>query len=147
MISTFTTDEYRWLSNFFPCMIQFEGTEFKSVEHAYMSAKSHDPQWKEFCRTEENPGIVKRKSKEIQLRDDWGIIKVEVMRKCLQMKFNQEPFRSMLLATGTKYIQEGNYWHDTFWGVDITVDPPEGKNVLGALIMEIRANLVSYNFL
>lgn len=69
------------------------------------------------------------------------------MRKCLQMKFNQEPFRSMLLATGTQYIQEGNYWHDTFWGVDITVDPPEGKNVLGTLIMEIRANLVSYNFL
>jgi ribA/ribD-fused uncharacterized protein len=128
-------------------MIEFNGTEFKSVEHAYMSAKSYDPKWKEFCHVEENPGIVKRKSKEIQVRDDWEMVKVEIMRKCLHAKFTQEPFRSMLLATGTQYIQEGNYWHDTFWGVDITVDPPEGKNVLGTLIMDIRANLLSYDFL
>lgn len=147
MISTFTTDEYRWLSNFYPCVIEIDGSEFKSVEHAYMAAKSSDPIWKNFCLTEENPGIVKRMSKEIQLREDWSDVKVEVMRRCLQKKFTQEPFRSMLLATGTEYIQEGNYWHDTFWGVDITVDPPEGKNVLGTLIMEIRANLISDDFL
>lgn len=37
------------------------------------------------------------------------------------------------------YIQEGNYWGDTFWGVDLK--KREGENNLGKLVMEIREKL------
>ena len=38
--------EYRWLSNFSPCEIILDGITYKSVEHAYMSAKSENEEWK-----------------------------------------------------------------------------------------------------
>jgi ribA/ribD-fused uncharacterized protein len=133
--------EYRWLSNFAPCEIHFNGMRFASVEHAYMSAKSNDPAWKDFCADARNaPGKVKKKSKSIELRKDWESIKVSVMRQLLEKKFSQEPFKTLLLNTGGLYIQEGNRWGDTFWGVDLKTN--EGENQLGVLIMSIRDRLL-----
>lgn len=43
MISEFTGD-YRFLSNFWPYDIPFEGTVFPSVEHAYQAAKVTGPE-------------------------------------------------------------------------------------------------------
>lgn len=128
--------EYRWLSNFSPCEIILDGITYKSVEHAYMSAKSENEEWKLFCQTEELPGVIKKKSKNIKLIDNWDNIKVDVMQKCLVQKFNQEPYKTKLKNTGNSYIQEGNRWKDTFWGVDLNTN--KGKNMLGKLIMNIR---------
>ncbi len=133
-------DEYRWLSNFVPCKIKYNGRSFSSVEHGYMSAKSDDPEWKNFCSDPNNhPGKVKRKSRKIVLRDDWESIKVEVMRELLVMKFSQKPFKELLLKTGNQFIQEGNRWGDTFWGIDLKTNT--GENNLGKLIMSIREDL------
>jgi ribA/ribD-fused uncharacterized protein len=133
--------EYRWLSNFAPCKIRFDGRLFASVEHAYMSAKSNDIAWKEFCADSNNTaGKVKKKSKEIVLREDWQSVKVEVMRQLLEMKFSQRPYRKLLLNTGDLFIQEGNWWGDSFWGVDFKTNT--GENNLGILIMAIREELV-----
>lgn len=105
-----------------------------------MSAKSDDVRWYLKCADEGiSPGRIKRMSRKICLVRNWDLIKVKVMRECLEQKFSQEPFRSMLLETGETYIQEGNFWGDTFWGVDI--ETGEGRNILGQLIMEIRAAL------
>ena len=128
-------DEYRWLSNFSPCEIQFDGMKFSSVEHAYMSAKSNDLAWKRFCADSNNsPGKVKRKSKNIILRDDWESTKIGVMRKLLKIKFSQAPYKKLLLNTENQTIQEGNSWGDTFWGIDLKTNV--GDNHLGLLIME-----------
>jgi len=60
--------DYRWLSNFQPVWIEFRGREYPSVEHAYMSAKSDNEEWKQFCFDESNTaGQVKRKSRNIEL--------------------------------------------------------------------------------
>ena len=32
--------EYRFLSNFWPCVVEYEGTEYPSVENAYQAAKT-----------------------------------------------------------------------------------------------------------
>lgn len=112
------------------------------MEHAYMSAKSDDPEWKLFCLTTEKPAEIKRRSHVIELRSDWDDIKIKVMRRCVTEKFTQEPFKTMLLETGTQYIQEGNWWGDRFWGVDLNVSPPVGKNMLGILIMEVRNSMI-----
>lgn len=139
MIKEFKND-YGWLSNFALCEIRFNGMLFASVEHAYMSAKSHDEEWKKFCLDSNNSaGKVKRKSKKIVLREDWNEMKVLVMKELLEQKFSQSPFKNLLLDTGNIPIEEGNYWGDVFWGVDIRSN--EGENQLGKLIMDIRDNL------
>lgn len=130
-------NEYRWLSNFAPVSIEIEGITYPSVEHAYMAQKSLDKYWKEFCSDPTNTaGKVKRASKNITLREDWEDVKVAVMLVCLEQKFSQEPYKSLLLETGSQHIQEGNTWGDTFWGVCLKTG--EGKNMLGELIMMIR---------
>jgi ribA/ribD-fused uncharacterized protein len=130
-------DEYRWLSNFTPVKVVYEGVEYASVEHAYMSAKSHDMAWKSRCADSQiSAAQIKKESKEIDLRPDWEDVKFEVMLECVRQKMAQEPFKSKLEATGNVYIQEGNTWGDTFWGADLKTG--EGINALGQIIMQIR---------
>lgn len=138
MIQQFSGD-YRWLSNFATCYVELDGTTYFSVEHAYMSAKSDDPQWKEFCRTEHQAGNVKKASRLITLKPDWETKKVLIMQTLLEQKFSTYPFNRQLLATDDMEIQEGNTWGDTFWGVDLKTG--RGKNMLGKMIMEIRSRL------
>ena len=132
-------NEFRWLSNFVEVEIEYEGKRYKSVEHAYQSAKSMDREWKKFCASDVSPGKVKRASRRIEIRDDWEAIKKSVMKNLLIKKFSDERYRSLLLTTGDTYIIEGNTWGDTFWGVDLYSG--EGENILGLMIMEIRSSM------
>lgn len=139
MIEQFT-DEYRWLSNFAPCKIVLDGIEYASTEHAYMSAKSEDPAWKEYCRTEPSAGKVKTKSYQVKLIDNWDLyLKYVTMYRILEQKFTLPHYRELLLATGDQYIEEGNMHGDMFWGV--CMKTTLGKNILGHMIMSIRSKL------
>lgn len=132
--------EFRWLSNFAPVKIILDGRPYPSVEHAYMSAKNNDSDWKLMCADPNNkPGQIKRLSMGIKLKDGWERDKLIVMRDCLEQKYKQEPYKSKLLSTGTAHLEEGNTWGDSFWGVDLITR--KGKNNLGILIMEIRTKL------
>lgn len=132
--------EYRWLSNFVPVSITLDEITYPSVEHAYMSAKSDDPQWKNLCSSDVQPGYVKRESKKIKLVSNWDEIKVQVMKDCLEQKFSKNPFKKLLVETGNCQIEEGNRWGDTFWGIDLYTN--KGQNILGKLIMEIRSTII-----
>ncbi|MBR4196328.1 MAG: hypothetical protein IKQ95_06420 [Synergistaceae bacterium] len=44
-----------------------------------------------------------------------------------------------LLATKQALLVEGNDWEDTFWGFDVNLG--YGRNMLGQLLMKIRAEL------
>ena len=70
-------------------------------------------------------------------RDGWENIKNAVMLDLLRQKFAQEPFKSLLLATGDVHLEEGNQHGDKYWG---TVNG-EGLNWLGKLLMQVRAEL------
>lgn len=132
--------EYRWLSNFSPVKIEYEGRVFPSVEHAYMSAKSNDEDWKELCAYGGlTPGAIKRRSYTISLRSDWTAVKLEVMEVLTRKKYENPIYRKNLIATGNKHIQEGNKWGDTFWGVSL--HNGRGQNNLGKIIMKIRDEL------
>lgn len=133
--------ENRWLSNFAPCKIILEGNEYKSVEHAYMSAKCDDLTWKQFCRDTEKPGDVKKASKNIKLLQNWDNIKIDIMKTCVEQKFSQEPYKSKLIATGNMELIEGNTWGDKFWGVSLKDN--EGQNQLGRIIMKVREKLLN----
>lgn len=139
MITEFKGD-HNWLSNFVDVSIKLEGIGYRSVEHAYMSAKSDNPEWKRICANPIfNAVEIKKAGRKVDLVPDWEERKMEVMRNCLWQKFNTEPFRSLLISTGNTEIQEGNWWNDKFWGVCLKTG--KGENNLGKMIMQIRSNL------
>lgn len=137
--------EYRWLSNFWPVEVTFQGAKYPSVEHAYMSAKSDETvkirgelvNWKVYCqRKEVAAGTIKKESRKIDVLACWDDIKLSVMEECLRSKFSNPQMRELLLSTGDKHLQEGNWWSDTFWGVNLKTN--KGENNLGKLLMKIR---------
>lgn len=131
------TGDNKWLSNFEPCTILFEGQLYKSVEHAFVASKTVDKDVRKSIQLLENAGKVKKFGRTITLRDDWEEIKVEMMRQFLIQKFSQDPLMQKLINTGDAFIEETNYWNDTFWGVC----NGKGENTLGKLIMEIREDI------
>ena len=132
--------DFRWLSNFTLVDIEYNGIIYPSVEHAYVSAKSNDLNFKLKCSDRNvTSGQVKRLGRKIEIIPEWDNIKLDVMRNLLEIKFNIEPFKTLLKNTGNVYIQEGNNWNDVFWGVCLKTG--KGKNHLGHILMDIRRNL------
>lgn len=131
--------DYRFLSNFYPCEVEYEGIVYPSVENAFQAAKTlNNAERLQF--TNVKPGIAKRLGRKVALRHDWEKVKVDIMKELLRKKFSQEHLKSKLLETGDRELEEGNRWNDRFWGIC----PPGsgmGKNILGRLIMEIRGEL------
>lgn len=129
--------KYRFLSNFFPCNIKDDyWLVYPSVEHAFQAAKSLDRKIRE-CFLNGSAGEAKIKGRRVEIRGDWEQVKVSVMKEFLRQKFTQEPLKTKLLETGDALLVEGNTWGDTFWGVC----NGEGQNMLGKLLMEVRAEL------
>lgn len=131
---------FRYLSNFEVVTVEFDGELYRSTEHAYMAAKSLDLEVRKLIQDAPTPRDAKKLGMKIQLREDWGEIKFDVMRDVLIQKFTQEPYRTKLLETGDAYLEETNTWGDVIWGVCNGV----GQNNLGKTIMEIRSWLKEY---
>lgn len=129
--------EYRWLSNFEPAPVVFEGVEYPSTEHAYQAAKTTDAAEREAIRACETPGRAKRMGRKITIRRGWDGMKVAVMLDLTRQKYALPDYRELLLATGEREIVEGNTWGDTFWGVC----RGEGRNHLGRVLMRVRREL------
>lgn len=129
--------EYRWLSNFWPVRIEFEGAMYPSVEHAYHAAKTHDPELRAMLAALPTPRDVKRQSRKLPLRADWGKVKLAIMEELLRLKFSQPELQAWLLATQDAYLEETNHWGNRFWGVCGGC----GENHLGRLLMKIRDEL------
>lgn len=135
-ITTFI-GEYCFLSNFYRSPITWAGKTWPTVEHAYQAAKTSDPVVQEAIRVLELPNQAKRAGRYVQIRPDWEDVKVDLMMELVDIKFTQHPeLKQRLLDTSDLYIEEGNTWRDTFWGVC----PPggSGKNFLGRILMSLR---------
>lgn len=129
--------KYRFLSNFATVKIRYAGLLFSTVEHAYVAAKTLDPQKHRYIATIEFPGEAKQYGKRLQLRPDWDVVKFQFMQDFLIQKFIQEPYQTKLLNTDDMHLEETNYWGDTVWGVCNGV----GENNLGKLLMRVRKGL------
>lgn len=75
MIASFSGSN-RFLSNFWPCSVEFEGHTYPSVEHAYQAAKTLDPDIRVVVQGMAKAGEAKRYAKKIALRKDWGLVRV-----------------------------------------------------------------------
>jgi len=129
--------EYEFLSNFVPARVFLSGVSYPTVEHAYQAAKSLDVNERIIIEKARGPGQAKKLGRLIDCRPDWEDVKEEIMRELLIQKFGQPHFMELLLATGDAYLEETNWWKDTYWGVC----KGKGLNRLGHLLMEIREHL------
>jgi ribA/ribD-fused uncharacterized protein len=134
--------EYRFLSNFWPCYVNFGDLVYPSTEHAYQSAKVEDPVIKARIRDCSTPAQAKEYLgiHNIQPGPTWDINKkLEVMEQLQMIKFggSQPLLTRVLLATGDALLVEGNTWNDTFWGVCNN----NGENNLGKILMQVRTDL------
>lgn len=130
--------KYRFLSNFYYCLVTYNGFTHKSSEHAYQAAKTTNESDFNLVANLNSPAETKRLTRRMKIRPDWDSVKLQIMREILICKFTQnEELKKKLLDTGDQELQEGNYWGDVYWGVCRGV----GENHLGKLLMEIRSSL------
>lgn len=139
MIDSFRGRHF-FLSNFYPCLVMYEGDMYPSSEHAYQAAKTLDRAIRKSIAYLPKPGEAKRAGKHLELREGWDKIKVDVMMKILCDKFTRnQDCLVRLLRTGDEELVEGNNWNDFFWGVC----RGKGDNWLGKILMQIRSELIS----
>jgi len=135
--------EYRFLSNFYPCVISLDGYDYTTIEHAYQAAKTQDPLFRERIRDTIQPGRAKAMGKSLRMSKEeesaWRDKRLDVMEGFLRQKFSKKPMRDLLLHTRDAMIVEENWWGDTFWGVC----EGKGENHLGKIIMKIREDIKS----
>lgn len=147
MISSFT-GEYSFLSNFYKCNIEYDGVIYPSVEHYYVAMKIDVDQklddilytisdFRLMISKVKTPNQAKRIGRQMILRKDWDIHKLVVMNWAVREKFKNYKYAKLLIATGDEELVEGNWWHDTYWGVCNGV----GKNHLGKILMKVRDEL------
>jgi ribA/ribD-fused uncharacterized protein len=157
--------EYRFLSNFYPSEIYYEGLKWPTVEHAYQAAKTLDLPSKQRIREAETAGEAKRLGQLVPLVSDWHNQRMPVMRDLLKLKFcawrtddltdeattfafNQLSYS--LMETFPLDLIEGNHWHDTYFGVCYGSKKCEcpsegnGQNWLGRLLVNRREQLMKY---
>lgn len=128
---------YRFLSNFEPCTVEYDGMTYTCSEAAYQAAKTTDVSLR-IAFTTMNGSKAKFAGQKLTLRSDWNEVKVNAMYEIVKDKFSRNPeLKLKLLQTGDLQLIEGNYWGDKFWGVC----NGEGENHLGKILMRVRKEL------
>ena len=126
--------KYFFLSNFSNSEFCYERIIYPTVEHYFQAQKTLDIKERKRIAKLPTPGEAKYAGRRVELRKDWEEVKDNVMLIGLYYKFKDPILREKLLATGDEHLEEGNYWHDTYWGVCDGV----GKNRLVELLMTVR---------
>lgn len=136
--------ENRWLSNFWPCPVVYEGLTYNSTESAYKAAKVADVSKRVDIQRALSSTAAKHISDNLLPRSDWDNIRVDVMLDVNRQKFlNNKDLYEKLIATGDAHLEEGNTHNDTFWGTCNGV----GENQLGKILMKIRKELQDTKFI
>jgi len=136
------SEPYGEFSNFAPYPIQLKGKIWPTSEHYFQAQKFSGTEHEEAVRLAKSPMVAARMGRSLErpLRADWEAVKDDVMREVLRAKCAQHPsLKSRLLQTGdaefVEHTTNDHYWGDGGDGA--------GKNRLGQLLMEMRAELVA----
>lgn len=134
--------DYRFLSNFAQAWVEMDGMLFTSVEHAYQAAKSPPEAivGRELFSSKNKltAGQAKRLGKQLPIREDWDVIKLNRMHFLVEQKFRKHRhLADMLMSTGDRKIYELNSWGDTYWGV---VQDAQGRLAGGNRLGQILEN-------
>lgn len=126
--------------------MEFDGSMFRSAEHAYQYGKPRKAVVAEWLMAAPSPSLLAMAAHGLYSWDiapGWSANKIERMRGVLTAKFTQhDDLRELLLSTGTaRLVESATVDNDVnrFWGEVNGV----GKNTLGVLLMELRTSLAS----
>lgn len=147
-------EEWGILGNFYPAPLIVEGVRFDSSEQLFQMLKFTDKDILTSLYSKKGLPLkweAKKWEKEDRRRADWGRIIIDVMKFCLQTKYDQcEEFRETLNQTKGKTIVEdqtsmkttksGRLKPADTWGAVRNGDQYEGSNLLGRLLMQLRDN-------
>lgn len=135
---------YGAFSNLYRRMIIFEEREFPTAEHAYQAGKARKEAVKEWILSAPSPSLVAMAAHGLYTWDivpNWSKIKFDRMRQVLRAKFTQHnDLKELLLSTGdARLVEVGKVDNQVnlVWG-EVN---GKGKNMLGILLMELRAEL------
>ncbi|ELY4541782.1 NADAR family protein, partial [Cronobacter sakazakii] len=127
-------------SNFHSTGFSVSEIWWPTVEHYFQAQKFHDEILREKIRSLTSPMEAAKvgRSRNYPLREDWELIKDDVIRFAVLKKFSQnDEAKNILLSTGgaelIEHTKNDRYWAD---GGDGT-----GKNMLGKILMETRSVL------
>jgi ribA/ribD-fused uncharacterized protein len=130
--------EYGFLSNLYKCPVIFDCRKFTCAETAYQYGKPREIATAEWIVSAPKPHLCAAAAHALfafDIRADWNEIKVDRMRRVLAAKFDQNPnLGGLLLHTYPAQLIEVSKT-DAFWGLGKS---GKGKNMLGALLMELR---------
>jgi N-glycosidase YbiA len=127
-------------SNFSPHPVELKGRIWPTSEHYFQAQKFAGTEHEEAVRLAKSPMVAARmgRSRQRPLRPDWETAKDDIMREALRAKFDQHhELRSLLLSTQDAQLVEHTA-NDRYWGDG---GDGTGKNRLGQLLMELRAEL------
>lgn len=127
--------------------LRINGFRVPTNEALYQACRFPDlPEVQREIIAQHSPMTAKMKGKPHRkaTRSDWISVRHKVMRWCLRVKLAQhyKEFGRLLLATMDKPIVEQSR-KDEYWGAILQQDGETlvGENVLGRLLMELRAAL------
>ena len=133
-------EPYGEFSNFAPFPFELKGKTWPTSEHYFQAQKFAGTDYEETVRLADSPVTAAGmgRSRERMLRLGWEGMKEDIMREALRAKFTQHPqLQALLLASGDAELIEhttnDRYWADGGDG--------GGRNRLGQLLMELRAQL------
>lgn len=137
-------DQFRWLSNYHPSTVTWEGTRYPTAEAAFAAGKTLDPAQRARIAAAPSPGAAKHLGRRATLRERWDELhRYHVMDQVLAAKFTDPHLRDRLIDTGTALLIEANTWHDQHWG-DCRCPAHRatpGRNELGQALMRLRDRL------
>lgn len=143
--------DYRWMSNFHRCDVEYEGLIYPSSENAYQAAKVVESDRNGFlkCTPSESKHLWKSKKLLHKSAEEWDDAKLDIMRSVLVSKFTRnKELGNALVETAPKYLEESLNWHDIYWGkCYCETHKGDGESYLGKLLMEIRDSIISVNYI
>ncbi len=137
---------YGAFSNLYRREIEFEGEKFATSEHAYQAGKARKPEVRKWLMEAPSPALLAMAAHGLYVWDinsDWSKVKFDRMKRVLLAKFTQhQDLKQLLICTGKARLVESATVDNAvnrLWGEVNGV----GKNKLGELLMEVRAELVA----
>jgi ribA/ribD-fused uncharacterized protein len=135
---------YGVFSNLYRRPIEFDGDTYPTAEHAYQAGKARKPEVRRWLLSAPSPALLAMAAHGLYYWDitpGWSTKKFDRMKRILHAKFTQHAdLRELLLATGSARLVEAATVDNAvnrLWGEVNGV----GKNMLGQLLMEVRAEL------
>lgn len=133
-------DSFGEFSNFAAFPIRLDGKVWPTSEHYFQAQKFESAEARETVRKANSPMLAARlgRDRKQRLRRDWESVKILVMKKAVQAKFEQHAeLAALLVSTGgarlVEHTEIDDYWGDGGDG--------KGQNWLGRILMETREAL------